>query len=185
MSTTRSLIGVLMALVVGATMLTPVHGQTEATTPRTPWGAPDLQGLWNYNTLTPLERPSALGGRASLTDEEAAGRSRGGGGESHQGRAEARLQPVLVREECDHPYRSGQTHLAHRRPSQRQASPVDASGSEARSRLARDMAAAYPCIVPHRFSVWDEPGAWSRGFLAIHPVSGELQRRAAHHAWGQ
>ena len=72
MSTHRFPIGVLMALLVAATMLTAVHGQTNWTTPRTPWGAPDLQGLWNYNTLTPLERPRALEGRAFLTDEEAA-----------------------------------------------------------------------------------------------------------------
>ena len=72
MSTNRSLIGVLTALLVGATMPPPVHSQTDWTASRTPWGAPDLQGLWNYNTLTPLERPSAHEGRASLTDEEAA-----------------------------------------------------------------------------------------------------------------
>ena len=26
--------------------------------PRTPWGDPDLQGIWIGSTLTPLERPS-------------------------------------------------------------------------------------------------------------------------------
>jgi len=25
--------------------------------PRTPWGAPDLMGVWDFRTLTPLERP--------------------------------------------------------------------------------------------------------------------------------
>jgi hypothetical protein len=70
MFTTRSLIGALMALLVSAMMLTAVYGQTDWTAPLTPWGAADLQGLWNYNTLTPLERPGALEGRASLTDEE-------------------------------------------------------------------------------------------------------------------
>jgi len=64
------LLGVVMMLLVSATMQTSVRGQTDWATPRTPWGAPDLQGLWNYNTLTPLERPSELEGRASLTDEE-------------------------------------------------------------------------------------------------------------------
>jgi hypothetical protein len=42
------------------------------TPPRTPDGQPDLQGVWNYSTLTPLERPSELGGKQVLTDEEAA-----------------------------------------------------------------------------------------------------------------
>jgi hypothetical protein len=42
------------------------------TPPRTPDGQPDLQGVWNYSTLTPLERPNELGGKEVLTDEEAA-----------------------------------------------------------------------------------------------------------------
>ena len=40
--------------------------------PRNAWGDPDLQGVWNYSTLTPLERPSALADKAELTKEEAA-----------------------------------------------------------------------------------------------------------------
>jgi hypothetical protein len=39
-------------------------------TPRTPWGDPDLQGVWDYRTITPLERPQNMAGRALLTDEE-------------------------------------------------------------------------------------------------------------------
>ena len=46
-------------------------GQVGAT-PRTPWGAPDLGGVWDFRTLTPLERPEALGDKAVLTPEEAA-----------------------------------------------------------------------------------------------------------------
>src|SRR5438094_7540970 len=42
------------------------------TPPRTPWGHPDLQGVWDYRTITPLERPSALSGKQFLTDDEAA-----------------------------------------------------------------------------------------------------------------
>ena len=37
---------------------------------RTPWGDPDLQGVWDYKTITPLERPQDMAGRATLTDEE-------------------------------------------------------------------------------------------------------------------
>ena len=40
--------------------------------PQTPWGDPDLQGVWTGSTLTPLERPQDLAGREFLTDEEAA-----------------------------------------------------------------------------------------------------------------
>jgi hypothetical protein len=38
----------------------------------TPWGEPDLQGTWTNATITPLERPANLGGKAFLTAEEAA-----------------------------------------------------------------------------------------------------------------
>jgi hypothetical protein len=40
--------------------------------PRTPDGRPDLQGVWDYGTLTPLQRPSEFAGKPFLTDEEAA-----------------------------------------------------------------------------------------------------------------
>ena len=42
------------------------------TVPRTPDGQPDLQGVWISISATPLERPAALQGRSSLTDEEVA-----------------------------------------------------------------------------------------------------------------
>ena len=42
--------------------------------PRTGWGDPDLQGVWDFRTLTPLERPEDLGDKAFLTAEEAAER---------------------------------------------------------------------------------------------------------------
>jgi hypothetical protein len=39
--------------------------------PRTPDGRPDLQGIWDFAQLTPLERPGDFAGKASLTDDEA------------------------------------------------------------------------------------------------------------------
>lgn len=33
---------------------------------------PDLEGVWSFATLTPLERPAELAGKARLTDQEAA-----------------------------------------------------------------------------------------------------------------
>ena len=48
------------------------RGQTGAEGPRTPWGDPDLQGVWDYWTFTPLERPAEFGERGELTAEEAA-----------------------------------------------------------------------------------------------------------------
>jgi hypothetical protein len=40
--------------------------------PRTSWGDPDLEGVWDYRTITPLERRPELGDRAFYTDEEIA-----------------------------------------------------------------------------------------------------------------
>jgi hypothetical protein len=39
---------------------------------RTPWGDPDLQGTWDFTTITPLQRPAELAGKAFLTESEAA-----------------------------------------------------------------------------------------------------------------
>jgi hypothetical protein len=43
-----------------------------AAAPKTPWGHPDLQGTWDYRTITPLERPRDLADREFYTEEEAA-----------------------------------------------------------------------------------------------------------------
>src|SRR5271163_4027251 len=39
--------------------------------PRTPYGQPDLEGVWSNVSITPLERPSAFGSNINLTMEEA------------------------------------------------------------------------------------------------------------------
>ncbi|MBI2149772.1 MAG: hypothetical protein HYU27_04100 [Acidobacteria bacterium] len=41
------------------------------TPPRTPWGDPDLQGVWNDATSTPLQRPNDKGGKDVLSEDEA------------------------------------------------------------------------------------------------------------------
>ena len=40
--------------------------------PRTAWGKPDLEGIWDFRTITPMERPANLAGIEFLTEEEAA-----------------------------------------------------------------------------------------------------------------
>ena len=68
----------MLAVVVMVVMTaTPAAAQTsssssESEAPRTAWGAPDLGGVWDYRTITPLERPEEYGDRAFLTDEEVA-----------------------------------------------------------------------------------------------------------------
>ena len=62
--------------IVGALSLGPdpavAQPETASSAPRMPWGAPDLEGVWDFRTITPLERPAELAGRARLTNEEAA-----------------------------------------------------------------------------------------------------------------
>ena len=48
------------------------RAQHTGTVGRTPDSQPDLQGVWLSNRATPLERPKALEGRPSLTNEEVA-----------------------------------------------------------------------------------------------------------------
>jgi hypothetical protein len=61
-------------VVAAATLSMSILGVAQGAyvTPRTPWGDPDLQGIWPSTHMVgvPLERPSELGTRAMLTDEE-------------------------------------------------------------------------------------------------------------------
>ena len=61
---------------IAAVALTPVLAAAQSTNttalPRTPWGAPDLQGVWDFRSITPLERPASLADKEFLTEEEAA-----------------------------------------------------------------------------------------------------------------
>src|SRR5262245_31068534 len=43
----------------------------KSSVPRTADGRPDLQGLWDFAQLTPLERPGEFADKNSITEEEA------------------------------------------------------------------------------------------------------------------
>src|SRR5437773_4483333 len=46
--------------------------KVSSSVPRTADGQPDLQGVWDYGTETPLQRPDELAGKERLTPDEAA-----------------------------------------------------------------------------------------------------------------
>ena len=66
--------GASMKAVIVSSLLVgfPAFAVAQASLPPTSWGAPDLQGVWDFRTATPLQRPGALADKAVLTDEEAA-----------------------------------------------------------------------------------------------------------------
>ena len=66
-----------IVILLGLRGAAPAAAQGEAVTdrwtvPRTQDGRPDLQGVWDYRTMTPLERPDDLADKPFFTDEEAA-----------------------------------------------------------------------------------------------------------------
>ncbi|MEE2637332.1 MAG: hypothetical protein VYE68_08895, partial [Acidobacteriota bacterium] len=81
MFTSLSVVATLSVMAVMAPAT--VAAQDEA--PRTAWGKPDLQGVWDFRTITPMQRPERYGDKAFLTAEEAA----------QLDRAEAERQRVL------------------------------------------------------------------------------------------
>jgi hypothetical protein len=66
------------APVAGQTAAKAASARTTAKAPaktaasRTPWGDPDLQGVYTFSTLTPLQRPNNLTGKEKLTEAELA-----------------------------------------------------------------------------------------------------------------
>ena len=40
--------------------------------PRNVWGQPDLQGVWNFSSNVPFQRPQQFGEREFMTDDEIA-----------------------------------------------------------------------------------------------------------------
>ena len=64
----------LTAMALVPAVAVPLAAQNGGEAPRTAWGAPDLQGVWDFRTLTPMQRPSSQADRGFLTEEEAAHR---------------------------------------------------------------------------------------------------------------
>jgi hypothetical protein len=55
-----------------AVLVVPTHVLAQRSgAPVTSWGAPDLQGVWDFRSLTPMERPSEFKDKQEFTEEEA------------------------------------------------------------------------------------------------------------------
>ena len=66
-----------LAVLAGSAVLTlslsaPAAGQSGSETLRTPDGHPDISGVWDFRTVTPLERPEEFADQAFLSEEEVA-----------------------------------------------------------------------------------------------------------------
>lgn len=71
MARVAALFVVLVVMVLVPALQPGLTGQVWQT-PRTSWGHADLSGTWSTATITPLERPAELAGKASFTAAEAA-----------------------------------------------------------------------------------------------------------------
>src|SRR5437773_11715976 len=60
------------AQTAAATNKAPTVGGKTAPAMKTPWGEPDLQGIWSRDVDIPLQRPTRYGDREFLTDAERA-----------------------------------------------------------------------------------------------------------------
>jgi hypothetical protein len=80
-----SMMSVAIAVVAGSVVvsapMTPASAQTSAasgtppaasSSPKTPWGEPDLQGIWTDETTTPLQRPARYANQEAFSEAERA-----------------------------------------------------------------------------------------------------------------
>ena len=63
----------ILSVLAALALLAPAGaGAQSSDVPRLPDGKPDLQGVWDFSSVTPLQRPEALGNQEFLTDADAA-----------------------------------------------------------------------------------------------------------------
>ena len=67
----RPLVSVV-AVVIAIGLLGTMQASAQTDPPRTAWGQPDLQGVWDFRSITPMQRPNDLADQEFLTAEEAA-----------------------------------------------------------------------------------------------------------------
>ncbi len=61
----KKILGLILLLISGS-----AFAQEDFVAPRTEWGHPDLQGVWNFSSNVPLARPERFGDREFMTPGE-------------------------------------------------------------------------------------------------------------------
>jgi hypothetical protein len=72
MTVTTGVVLSTLVIVAGQARTATQRPARAGTIVRTPWGEPDLQGIWSGDTLTPLQRPARFANKPVLSPEEAA-----------------------------------------------------------------------------------------------------------------
>ena len=73
MSVQRVAVVRVLAILFALGLLAPIGADAQSSSvPRLPDGRPDLQGVWDFSSVTPLQRPEELGDQEFLTEEDAA-----------------------------------------------------------------------------------------------------------------
>ena len=109
--------GRLAGIGIALTIVIPTLAQSHYTPPRTPWGDPDLQGLWPGNMGVPMQRQVEFGDRTQLTDAEFARRQT-------QAAAQAKSDAELFVRPGDGAGIGGPSHWVERGRPTRQASLI-------------------------------------------------------------
>ena len=100
----------------------------------------DLEGIWNYATMTPLERPRDLAAKATLTPAEAAEYERRDHRASERDQQHGRARLVG----SGHALPDQRTHVADRRSDRRPRAGADRRGAAARGGARAGAARARP-----------------------------------------
>jgi hypothetical protein len=65
-------VGLAVIAAAGIFSLSPARSTAETAVPKTPWGEPDLQGIWTDETATPFQRSARYANQEFFTEEQRA-----------------------------------------------------------------------------------------------------------------
>src|SRR5579862_9808857 len=159
MSYSRFIASVFIAATLVLVSAAPVSAQTTAkgwTAPRTPDGQPDLQGIWDSASITPLERPVELGDKAFYTRAEAAAYEKTRNSELNRDRRDGSAAQDAARAYNDAWFDRG-SHLASNLRTSRVIDPPNGR---------------FPAFTPGAQKKYDEFHAW----FAKNPANGPEDR---------